>query len=181
MTDTIYKKLAKTQDELGVLEKDKANPYFKSKYLSLDKITNRVMPIAHANGLLIVQLVDGDQLVTQVIDIDSGDKIESKCNICSAPGDPQKQGSAITYARRYSLGAIFQICTEDDDDANSASGRGQAPQKKVRQKAPLNPESPRWAGAIQALKDGKTTTKIILQNFDVPKEFVEDLKKAEVL
>jgi len=39
--------------------------------------------------------------------------------------DPQAQGSAITYARRYSLSAIIGLCTEEDDDAEGAMNREQ--------------------------------------------------------
>jgi hypothetical protein len=37
--------------------------------------------------------------------------------------DPQKFGSAITYARRYSICAILSITADEDDDANTASDR----------------------------------------------------------
>ena len=36
--------------------------------------------------------------------------------------DPQAMGSAITYAKRYALQAIYGLGT-DDDDGNSASGK----------------------------------------------------------
>jgi hypothetical protein len=39
-----------------------------------------------------------------------------------SPGsDPQKMGSGITYARRYSLCAAFCLVAEEDDDGNAAS------------------------------------------------------------
>jgi hypothetical protein len=36
--------------------------------------------------------------------------------------DPQGQGSAITYARRYALCAVLNLVGDDDDDGNGASG-----------------------------------------------------------
>jgi hypothetical protein len=177
MTSNIYQKLAKAQQELGVLEKNQPNPFFKSMYLTLDKITANLLPVLEANGLLVVQLPDGEDLVTQVIDTESGEKIESRCRLQCVAGDPQKQGSAITYARRYSLGALFQICTEIDDDGNTASGKTRKSEPKKR--PVLTPDNPRWQGALQALKEGRTSVAVILKNFYVPAENLDELKEAE--
>ena len=35
--------------------------------------------------------------------------------------DPQKMGSAITYAKRYGLQAMFGIPADEDDDGNKAN------------------------------------------------------------
>jgi hypothetical protein len=35
-------------------------------------------------------------------------------------GRPQEIGSALTYARRYSLSALIGIAADEDDDANAA-------------------------------------------------------------
>jgi hypothetical protein len=40
---------------------------------------------------------------------------------CKDPSNPQAQGSAITYARRYAYGAILSLDIDDDDDANAAT------------------------------------------------------------
>jgi hypothetical protein len=43
--------------------------------------------------------------------------------------DPQQAGSAITYARRYQLAALFNMA-QDDDDGNESSGKNEKPQEK---------------------------------------------------
>jgi hypothetical protein len=48
--------------------------------------------------------------------------------------DPQAMGSAMTYARRYTLAAILGIVTEDDD-AEEAMGR----QSETKQKTEAKP------------------------------------------
>jgi hypothetical protein len=48
--------------------------------------------------------------------------------------DPQKLGSAITYAKRYALQALFALPSEDDD-GNKASGIN-VPTGKVQPKQP---------------------------------------------
>jgi len=52
--------------------------------------------------------------------------------------DPQAQGSAITYARRYAVGAILSLNIDEDDDANAAThGRQSAPATQANTPAPL--------------------------------------------
>ena len=123
MTDksNIYTKISAVQNEIGVLSKDADNPFFKSKYLTLDKIIANLLPLLNKNRLCLVQLPMDNMLVTHVADMDSDAYIKSECKLQCPDGDPQKQGSAITYARRYSLGCIFLIQTEEDDDGNRAS------------------------------------------------------------
>jgi len=54
---------------------------------------------------------------------ESGESIEcGKLHVPAAKQDPQGYGSALTYARRYSLMAACGIAPEDDD-GNSASRR----------------------------------------------------------
>jgi hypothetical protein len=62
--------------------------------------------------------------------------------------NPQQQGSAITYARRYALAAIFNL-NQEDDDANSASGH-----KVTTAKETLHPKHPLWAKAVEHIKGG---------------------------
>ena len=45
-------------------------------------------------------------------------------------------GSAITYARRYAIGSLVGMATEEDDDGNNASVKSQKPTNKKQ----CNPE-----------------------------------------
>jgi hypothetical protein len=54
-----------------------------------------------------------------VIDTDTTEKIESRFPIPETITDPQKMGSAITYAKRYNIGQLFNIMTDEDDDGNA--------------------------------------------------------------
>lgn len=48
--------------------------------------------------------------------------------------EPQKMGSAITYGRRYALGAVTGVAAEDeDDDGSAASGQRYAQRANQRQ------------------------------------------------
>jgi len=68
-------------------------------------------------------------LVTRIIHT-SGEHIEGEFPlVCKDPNDPQKLGSAVTYARRYALSAALGI-TADDDDGQAAAGHTPAPAPK---------------------------------------------------
>lgn len=115
---TVFNKTSKVQKEIGVLSKDADNPFYKSKYLTLDKIVSNLQPLLEKHKLFLTQMPQNEVLTTLVVDLEDESKLEANCRLECPPHDPQKQGSAITYARRYSLGCIFQIQTEEDDDGN---------------------------------------------------------------
>jgi len=80
---------------------------------------------------------------------ESGEYMESEQILrMKDANNPQQQGSAITYARRYALAAIFNL-NQEDDDANSASGH-----KVTTAKETLHPKHPLWAKAVEHIKGG---------------------------
>jgi len=118
------------QAEVVVVGKDASNPFFKSKYAPLDSIMKAALPVLTKHGLAITQLLDNidgqSALTTQLLHV-SGESISSTMPLLLAKNDPQGQGSAITYARRYSYAAVLGIVIDDDDDGNRASTQVQAP------------------------------------------------------
>jgi hypothetical protein len=115
--------LAKAQASMKNAALNKVNPHFRSKYADLAGIRDAVVPELAKAGIAMVQAVDvgGDAIVlrTRLLHA-SGQWIESVCPVAFT-GDMQKMGSAITYARRYSLSAICGIAADEDDDANAAT------------------------------------------------------------
>lgn len=124
----IAKALAIFHKEMKPVEKDAPNPFFKSTYATLGNILNQIEePLAKA-GLTFVQIPMGeDELKTILIETESGESIEGTMKLMPVKRDPQAQGSAITYGRRYALSAILGISTEEDDDGNAASHPKEAP------------------------------------------------------
>ena len=59
-------------------------------------------------------------MVSRISDISTGEFLEASIKLPEL-NDMQKLGSAITYARRYTLGSLLAMAAEDDD-GNSASG-----------------------------------------------------------
>lgn len=140
MSDTIYAALAKAQAEMTNAPLNKVNPHFKSRYADLAGIRDTVMPALTKHGLSVVQLVKRDEMgayLQTVLMHTSGESIASEHPIMADPGHPQKFGSALTYARRYSLSALCCISADEDDDGNAAQdGQKQDVPKAQRAVAP---------------------------------------------
>jgi len=112
--------LAKAQGAIKGAVKDSANPFFKSKYADLASVVEAIRSAFAANGLSYVQSVepsDKDEVrVETTILHSSGEWIS--CGVLALPvskADAQGYGSALTYARRYSLSAAVGVAPEDDD------------------------------------------------------------------
>ena len=142
--DTIHAALLAAQAEMPVVKRDAANPHFKSKYASLQAFTEAALPILHKHGLSWTVTTDppnghGFVVFVGTLANAAGEDIEYRLPMQPDSAKPQAMGSAITYARRYLLGMVTGVATEDDDDGNAASGTGKA---KPTSRAPLVQEGP---------------------------------------
>ncbi len=116
----IAKALVKFHMEVGKVKKDASNPFFNSTYASLSNILDVVTPVLVMCDLSIVQLPTGEGKLRTILLHVSGEMIESEFDMKIVKQDPQSLGSAITYARRYAIGAMLSLNIDEDDDANSA-------------------------------------------------------------
>lgn len=97
------------------------------RYLSLQALKEHIKPLMEKHGLVFVSV----GLTSRVIHTDSGEWIEGDF-VCDVTGlDAQKCGAVGSYARRYNLQGLLDICAEEDDDAASALP---TPQKKTAPK-----------------------------------------------
>jgi hypothetical protein len=150
-TKNIYQKLADAKAEIGAISKDSTNPFYKSKYFDINNLLAHVEPILLKHGLLCLQPIIEGNVVTQIIDIDTEQIIESSIALTDER-DPQKLGSQISYFRRYSCSSILAIQSEDDD-ANSAKPK---PQQITLPKLEMGTDAFEKVAAYMA-KDGKIT------------------------
>lgn len=113
------------QADLTPVGKNAENPFFKSKYADLPKIMKMVQPLLTKHKLAVVQFitnVDGQSGLKTILLHESGESIEADPMPLILPkNDPQAQGSAITYARRYSIQALLGIVADKDDDGQTAT------------------------------------------------------------
>jgi hypothetical protein len=111
--------LAKAQPQIQGAKKDKNNPAFKSKYADLSSVTEAIDSAIPAQGLSYVQVShdrENAAAIETIILHSSGEWMS--CGVVSVPvtkHDAHGFGSALTYARRYSLSAGFGVVPEDDD------------------------------------------------------------------
>lgn len=114
----ITNKLFEFQKKVQAIKRDATNPFYRSKYFDINTLIEEVKPILNELGLIIIQpfsIVNNQSvLVTQIIDQESGEKIESTV-ILPENMDPQEFGSAVTYFRRYSLQSMLFLQAADDD------------------------------------------------------------------
>lgn len=110
--------LAKAQAEMGGAVKESNNPFFKSSYADLTSVIKAIKEPFANNGLAYVQFpITGEHsmgVVTRIMH-ESGEWLESEYLLPLTKNDPQAAGSAITYARRYSLQSMAGIPAVDDD------------------------------------------------------------------
>jgi len=104
--------------------KTSTNPHFRSKYVDLAGCVEAVVDALNSAGIALVQRTSEDSTgvtVETVFVHESGEMLEcGKLHVPASKQDPQGYGSALTYARRYSLMAACGIAPEDDD-GNAAS------------------------------------------------------------
>lgn len=116
--------LVKAQKGFSPALKTSTNPHFKSKYADLAACVEAVVDSLNSNGIYLLQQShecnDGVTVETTFIH-ESGETLSAgKLHVPATKQDAQGYGSALTYARRYSLMAACGIAPEDDD-GNAAS------------------------------------------------------------
>ncbi|MBA3755311.1 MAG: ERF family protein [Nitrosomonas sp.] len=122
--------------EIGHARKDATNPHFKNDYASLESVIDVSRGVLLRHGIVVLQGGAGKSLVTRFQHL-SGEFFETDLDLVLSKQDMQGLGSAITYARRYSLASMLNI-SQSDDDGNAASNEGGGNTK---------PEPPRQAEA----------------------------------
>jgi hypothetical protein len=124
--------LAKAQGQMAGAMKDSTNPHFKSKYADLASIVEAIKAPLSNNGIAYVQTVVEHESAAGIETIlmhSSGEWMSTgPCFVPVAKTDAQGYGSAMTYARRYSLAAACG-CAPEDDDGNAAAKA--APKSRV--------------------------------------------------
>jgi hypothetical protein len=115
----LIKALVAAKAEFQAIPKDRVNPHYKSKYSTLDAVLGAVEPALCKHGLILTHQAKGDEFITTLYH-DSGQSLSTSLPLPSF-ADPQKMGSWISYARRYSITGLLSVCSDEDDDGNQAA------------------------------------------------------------
>lgn len=168
-TVEITKALINFQSHLKPVSKDSTNPFFKSKYASMEAIWESIRKPLADNGLAVSQLPqvhDTQIALTTLLLHTSGEWLSS--DLLVTPGkqnDAQSVGSALTYARRYALSAILGICSEEDDDAEATTRRDKATPKPVERKPNPVVEAAKEMGAVEANPEFKNAGEFLMEAY----------------
>jgi len=133
----IAQSFVKAQKAFGPALKSSTNPHFRTKYADLSACVEAVIDALNDNGIALIQHThdcDNGVSVETIFMHESGEMLSTgRLHVPAAKQDPQGYGSALTYARRYSLMAACGIAPEDDD-ANAASKKFVKPEPKPEPK-----------------------------------------------
>jgi len=133
--DIILAQLMKAKQNIGAVKKDSTNPFHKSNYASLNAYIDASEHHLMSNGLILVQACNGSysepMIVTTLFHPESEQWIKSYLPILNPKQDSQGLGAAVTYMRRYSISTLLGLVSEDDD-GETAVGRGKYEQKKAK-------------------------------------------------
>jgi len=201
----IYQKLNNFRVEVGVIRKDKENPYHKNKYADINTILEVITDKLSEAGLIDVDTTRIDEngqlwLETKLVNIDNPEeflKIETPL-LMKDKNNPQALGSALTYARRYNRVTLLGL-EQEDDDGNTATGINNYPQPKQINKetiktkflqalitAGLNQkylgDFTKWMQALNYdLKDDNTKINNIAELKKLVKDYLEERQAVEAM
>lgn len=187
---SIAKALAAFQAEVKQPEKSAKNPHFKSNYVPLEGVVDVVNKFGPKHGLSYMQepIYQDEKAGAQTMVMhESGEWIlfEPLLLPVGQKATAQTAGSAITYARRYSLGSAFGIASEVDDDANSASDNANQNPTKQQPRKQSPKASENQIAVLKGIADA-IADKVNVENEEVYRKFniagvqtVDDFEKVK--
>lgn len=127
--------LVKAQKAFGPALKSSTNPHFRSKYADLSACVEAVIDGLNENGIALIQIpheCESGVTVETLFIHESGETLSAgRLHVPATKQDAQGYGSALTYARRYSLMAACGIAPEDDDGNAAVKARVVSAQARV--------------------------------------------------
>ena len=158
-TLNIYQKLHLAKQSMGKVVKNATNPHLKRNYADINSIIDTVEPILLDHGLLLIQPIIDDKVYTIIVDIETGEKLESYLTLPPIT-DAQKLGGACTYFRRYTL--VNLCCLQAiDDDGHEAT---RAP------KAKPTLDAEKFSKALKAIQEGRYSIDELKVTYNLTKE-----------
>lgn len=167
--------LVAAQGEFSAVPKTAENPFFHSKYADLATVVTQTQPILFKHGLAVAQfptVLDGEPALKTYLIHKSGQFLCDTMRLQAAKQDPQGQGAAITYARRFAYQAVLGLVADEDDDGNQAS---QA--KAVERQPKMSPADKARADLAALCKKGGMAPSKAAQRF--ADDYGIDIREAD--
>jgi hypothetical protein len=121
---TLIEKLLEVQQELSHAKAEAVNPHFKSSYVKFEDLWDYSKEALNAHGIMIQQISHECEVgaCIETVLYGHGEHLSTgKMIVRADKPTAQAFGSAVTYAKRYSLSMALGIGADKDDDANSAT------------------------------------------------------------
>jgi hypothetical protein len=146
---------------------------FETKYDVVFHITENLEQIGDHTAVIsraiISEIAEEDKAIvsigTAIIDFDA-----------KGMQNPQRTGSASSYAKKYALGNLLLLDDTKDSDASNTHGNNQTMKKDL-----LTKTHSRYKGVLKAVSEGKSTIEKVKQVFDLGEGVEETLNKAKLL
>lgn len=187
-TNELFNGLMLFRSQLQQPTKDATNPFFKQGYVTLEGVMRSVDAGLKGTGISYLQVVDNDENgnvgVKTILTHKSGQYFETGVlSLTPEKKNPQGYGSAITYAKRYQLSALFGVSSDKDDDGNKAtpSNKSSYQRQEPRQQAKpkQNDKAQEFQNLVnQAAKKLKAEPKEIIQSVKNVADQDEGYKKG---
>ena len=158
----MYRKLHNAKLAIGKVHKNAQSHH--SKYADLNAVLDACEHILLENGLIIMQPIIDQMVYTKIIDVDSGEHVESMMKLPDLQ-NPQQLGSAISYYRRYTLTSILSLASTDDD--------GKAAAKAIEEVKPVvkpKLEEERFKNALIKIAADEYTVAELKENYTLTKD-----------
>jgi hypothetical protein len=159
---SLWIKIHKAKMSIEKVKKNANNPHFKKSYADINALLEAVEPILHENGLLLIQPIWDGILYTVIIDIETGELVDSWLKLPDNL-DPQKMISATTYFRRATLQSLLALQSVDDDGESI----------KAATKPTLTDD--RFKEALKSIESGKYTAEKLKSEFLLTNQQMQSL------
>tara|TARA_R100001443_G_scaffold68087_1_gene76808 strand:- start:331 stop:933 length:603 start_codon:yes stop_codon:yes gene_type:complete len=128
---SIVKGMIKAKSSIGNIIKESGfNPHLKNNYVELDHLLSVVNPALLDNKMFLFQLPTGTELINR-LEHENGEFLQWSYQLSPVGADSQKVGSAITYARKYSIFGLLSLFGGADDDGSTASEKSSGGDSKA--------------------------------------------------
>jgi hypothetical protein len=148
--------LQKAQGKFDTILKDTNNPFYKSKYATLDQVIAATRPHLTEEGLVLVQknIQEGERygIFTRLLHLESGEELTSSLIAKPKEDTIQQVTGILTYARRYEYLTLLGLAPEDDDGAvasGTTGARTETRPQSVQPKAEVKPHP--YSGPVKAV------------------------------
>jgi ERF superfamily. len=155
--DKLAQALVAFQKKVGKIGKSEVAKVgtYTYQYASLSSILEAIKEPLTENGLSIVQLPSGpNELMTQ-LNHTSGQWMRASYPMTPTDTKPQAIGSAITYQRRYAMGALLCLDIDKDDDGATASAS-----------LPASKPAPAAPRAMSTAPEGDSVQEILVESVE---------------